>query len=344
MTETRTSIPSATAFDAFDPGDSSVGLSLAVAGDALEERLPELHAALSEPTVQAQWQKFHQLEPRADGARKDFLRDVDQAHRGTLGASALAAGVLVLAVLAPDEGSRYSDVFTWLFVLVGICAILFAALGRSALERLRRDAKRPRWLEARAEAEGSRRAYFRKAIEAAGSDPGAVLAAFDYAVHFLLDDQIRWLGAKVEKLGSRADAVVDQISRGVLWAAALTGIGGLLGAVKPVLAIVAAFGGIATAWATYWIHRDEVENNRVNEDRYFRLRLDLRTLRLEVPLVRARIASGQTDAALALYDRAAKLLESEGSDWRKLGEELSDRVDAIEEKLGTVLDGSAMKP
>ncbi len=343
MTDEQARIPSPTDFTSFDRTGADFGLSLEVAGDELKRELPDLAEVLDAPKVRAEWEKYHELDPRADAARRDYMRDVTEAHKGALFASVLAALVLILAIVGPYFAD-WSGLFVWLFVILGSVAIVAAAWGKGSLERLRRDARGSRWLDSRARAEACRRAYFRQALARAGEDSARALLVFDFAVHFLLDHQIRWLGGKINRLGRRADVAAARIGTGVVAATALAGVGGLLGALHPSLALFAAFGGVATAFVNYWIHRDDVENSRANEERFFQLRLDLRMVRLEVPEVRARIHRGEPAAGRELVERVTALLQEEGTGWQSLAHQIDHKLKALELKLDGVLDGSAMRP
>jgi hypothetical protein len=319
--------------DAIGEGNSDTDWKIVPTEHAemLAEKAPSLAENLRGVHPKGLAGMYEEWNAKAIKARDDFKNTVGKADTAVFCTASLGALLLVAAGLQVLLGGFGP----WAAKVIGPLGIVSAGLTAMWLNQVQGGALSKRWAEARAKAEAKRLTYFKAVMEGASKSPQDQLLALEYTRRFLLDNQIDYFKDRGRQHENAADTTLKNSTRAVFLSSSFTALAGVLSIWHPELAVVAALGVIASAYAALTVSCSAVNQDRNNADRYLAAEYQLRERRLDLDTYRERTALGDNRAVQEFFEPVFVTLEADHKAFLSEAEQRELAIADMEKRLDT---------
>jgi hypothetical protein len=303
--------------------------------EELASKAPALARLLRTAKLETLALQYERLDRQAGAAQKKFKDAMAWANRALLLTTGLGAGVMVVGILA----TWAKDAAEPLSVVIGILAVLSGGMASMSLFRVREGNLLETWMSGRAHAEGARLSYFSTLVQGADnqpSDPPLGLLKLEYFRRYQLDVQIAYYSRRGDDHRRSADLTLMIGGFAVAAGAVAAGSAGVLAAIDPRWAAVAALGVIGTAAAAYAATREAVNQDRRNAERYGRTLSALEILRGRLDDVRGGVLKGSQDVLEEYVAAVHEQLSLEHREWLSGAESTRSAIGKMDETLAAL--------
>lgn len=304
------------------------------------EKAASLAANLRRAHPKGLAEMYEEWNAKAIKARDDFKNSVGKADTAIFCTAGFGALLLVVAGLQVPLGSFGP----WATKVIGPLGIISATLAAMWLNQVRGGAFSKRWAEARAKAEAKRLTYFKAVMEGASKSPQDQLLVLEYTRRFLLDNQIDYFKDRGGQHENAADTALNNSTRSVFLSSSFTALAGVFSMWRPELAVIAALGVIASAYAALAVSRSAVNQDRKNADRYLAAEYQLRERRLDLDTYRERTVSGDNKAVQEFFEPIFVTLEADHKAFLSEAEQRELAIGGMEKRLDAAKQALENKP
>lgn len=278
------------------------------------DKAETFQAVLSDPRIVAIDDIMAHHEENADIAQKTFR----QFAAVFIGATALAS--LAAALILYGSGSNENDNMLAqpglrnVLLVVEVAALAIAAFAAHIQETRQHSA---RWGRERQQAEACRIERFETVLATAATHGGETLKdAFDHFLSGQLDEQLSYF----DKSALRHDNRSSRLAIAGAVVAAVVAVAGISGLSEGWLPLAALAGVVAPIFLTALNSWRDTGSDQDKAARYSDVWMQLRRLKGQSDIVRAKLAAGDTEAMHTFVTQVHDILKAENETWSPTGE------------------------
>jgi hypothetical protein len=321
--------------------------------EALEHQAPALARVLQSSRMKPLAEQYERLSEEAERAKGRFSADVSRASVAMLVVALLAPLVMVVGILEPlvaeGMGPEVAKVVVQraLFAL-GFCSLLAAALANMWLSKVRGRLQDLKSKEN--EAMQTRLLYFNKLMLVNDNSPSESplwLLKLEYFRRYQLKAQIAYCDRYYKEHRTAAEKRLTQRGLAVAVATFASGAVALVASFDALLASLAAFGVMATAWLVYLDRHEAIYQDRQEAERLGRTRLELENRSMVLDDVRERVEEGSESDLHGYVDAVHQIVQAAHSEWVTSIESIGEAVASMEkatEQQRRPAAGDAVRP